>query len=189
MMGESERGTEELTRENEALRAALRALEESSAFNRALVASIPQQLFLKDRDSVYLAVNERYATSLGCESEQVVGKDDFAFFPPDLAEKYRADDRAVMESGRESSSTRNTGRQGKEYWHPHDQGTGEKRNGRGDRGARPVRGHHGAQAGGARPGGVREALPPPVRGRQGRHPDPRRGHRADRRRQSVPDRR
>jgi len=97
-------------------RAAQKALKESEAFNRTIVESIPQQLFLKDRNCVYLAVNQPYAASLGCRPEQLVGKDDFAFYPTELAEKYRADDRAVMESGQVKDMEERYLAQGKEYW-------------------------------------------------------------------------
>jgi PAS domain S-box-containing protein len=97
-------------------RAAQKALKESEAFNRTIVESIPQQLFLKDRNGVYLAANQPYAASLGCRPEQLVGKDDFAFYPTELAEKYRADDRAVMESGQVKDMEERFLAQGKEYW-------------------------------------------------------------------------
>jgi PAS domain S-box-containing protein len=97
-------------------RAAQKALKESEAFNRTIVESIPQQLFLKDRNGVYLAVNQPYAASLGCRPDQLVGKDDFASYPTELAEKYRADDRAVMESGRVKDLEEKYLAQGKEYW-------------------------------------------------------------------------
>ena len=97
-------------------RAAQKALKESEAFNRTIVESIPQQLFLKDRNGVYLAANQPYAASLGCRPEQLVGKDDFAFYPTELAEKYRADDRAVMDSGRVKDMEERYLAQGKEYW-------------------------------------------------------------------------
>ena len=97
-------------------RAAQKALKESEAFNRTIVESIPQQLFLKDRNGVYLAANQPYAASLGCRPEQLVGKDDFAFYPTELAEKYRADDRAVMDSGQVKDMEERYLAQGKEYW-------------------------------------------------------------------------
>ena len=92
-------GRDEPTTADDPLRVAKQALVQSEAINRTIVASIPQRLFLKDCASVYLAVNEAYAASLGCEPADIVGKDDFAFFPAELAEKYRADDREVMEIG------------------------------------------------------------------------------------------
>jgi PAS domain S-box-containing protein len=97
-------------------RAAQKALKESEAFNRTIVESIPQQLFLKDRNGVYLAANQPYAASLGCRPEQLVGKDDFAFYPTEVTEKYRADDRAVMESGQVKDMEERYLAQGKEYW-------------------------------------------------------------------------
>ena len=106
----------DLALENEALRATISALQESEAFHRTLVASIPQRLFLKDRRSVYLAVNEVFATSLGRSPEEIVGKDDFAFFPTELARKYRADDRAVMESGQVQRLEERFVAGGEEHW-------------------------------------------------------------------------
>jgi len=90
--------------------------QQSVAFFRTIVESIPQGLFVKDRSSVYLAVNEPYATSLGLEPEQLVGRDDFAFFPTELAEEHRADDRAVMESGRVKDIEERVIARGKESW-------------------------------------------------------------------------
>ncbi len=75
------------------------ALRESEARFRALVENIPQRIFLKDGDSVFVAVNEHFAGQLGLSPEDVAGKTDLDFFPRDLAEKYRADDRKVMASG------------------------------------------------------------------------------------------
>ena len=75
-------------------------LRGSELLNRSLVESIPQRIFLKDRQSVYLSCNAHYAHDLGIEPEQIVGKDDSAFYPPKLAEKYRADDQTVLETKR-----------------------------------------------------------------------------------------
>ena len=74
-------------------------LRSSELFNRSLVAHLPQRIFLKDADSIYLSCNANYARDLGLEPQDMIGKDDFAFHPRELAEKYRADDRKVMESG------------------------------------------------------------------------------------------
>lgn len=78
------------------------ALRESEAKYRTLVEHLPQKVFLKDRDSVYICCNENYARDLGITSEQLPGKSDCDFFPAALAEKYRADDRKVMELGETS---------------------------------------------------------------------------------------
>jgi len=77
----------------------LAALQASEAINRTILESLSQKIFLKDRNSVFLAVNKAYAEAHGLRAEEFVGKDDFAFYPAELARQYRADDREVMESG------------------------------------------------------------------------------------------
>jgi PAS domain S-box-containing protein len=76
------------------------ALQQSEALYRSLVNHLPQHIFLKDRESTYLSCNTNYARDLGGAPEDVVGKDDFAFHPQNLAAVYRAEDLFVMESGR-----------------------------------------------------------------------------------------
>ena len=74
-------------------------LRESEDRLRSLVDHLPQRILLKDRNSVYLFCNENYASDLGITPEQIVGKDDFAFHPPELAQAYRTDDLACMTTG------------------------------------------------------------------------------------------
>jgi PAS domain S-box-containing protein len=66
---------------------------------RLLTESLPQKVFLKDRDSVYLSCNNNYARDLKIKAEEIKGKTDYDFYPKDLAEKYRADDKRIMEQG------------------------------------------------------------------------------------------
>ena len=75
------------------------ALRESEAKYRTLVENIPEKIFVKNTSLAYVSCNEHYARDLGITPESIAGKTDFDFYPRDLAEKYRADDRAVMESG------------------------------------------------------------------------------------------
>lgn len=67
---------------------------------RTLLENLPQKIFLKDRDSVYVSCNENYAKDLNIKVKEIAGKTDYDFFPKELAEKYRADDRRIMESGK-----------------------------------------------------------------------------------------
>ena len=66
---------------------------------RTLIENLPQKVFLKDRNSAYVSCNENYAKDLKIKPEEIAGKTDHDFFPTYLAEKYRADDKRVMESG------------------------------------------------------------------------------------------
>ena len=76
------------------------ALQKSEAFYHALVESLPQNIFRKDLDGRFTFGNRRFCTEIGKTPEQLVGKSDADFFPPDLAEKYRADDFQVIQSGK-----------------------------------------------------------------------------------------
>ena len=65
-----------------------------------IMNNIPQAVFWKDRDLVYLGCNQAFADDAGFSSpEEIVGKTDFDMPWKDQAELYRADDRLVMEKG------------------------------------------------------------------------------------------
>ncbi len=66
---------------------------------RTLVENIPQRVLLKDRESNYISINNAYARAFGLNPEQVSGKSDYDFHPKELAEKFRQEDRLVMETG------------------------------------------------------------------------------------------
>jgi len=66
---------------------------------RTLVENLPQRVFLKDRNLIYVSCNENYARDLGISPELLPGKSDYDFYAAELAEKYRADDKRIMESG------------------------------------------------------------------------------------------
>lgn len=102
-------------REEKERKRAEEALRESESINRSIVENIPQKIFLKNRNSVYLRVNESYATSLGLTSNDFIGKDDFDFYPADLAKKYQADDKHIIESGQLKDIEEIFVAEGKEY--------------------------------------------------------------------------
>ena len=76
-----------------------KALRSSEAFYHSLVESLPQNIFRKDEAGHFTFANQRFCDILKKPLEEIVGKTDFDLFPHNLAEKYRHDDRAVMESG------------------------------------------------------------------------------------------
>ena len=67
---------------------------------RTLLENIPQKVFLKDTNSVYLSCNENLAADFNIKADEITGKTDYDFFREELAEKYRADDKKIMELGR-----------------------------------------------------------------------------------------
>ena len=100
LQAEMKRRRDQLLQEISDRNRAEMSLRESESKFRLLVQHIPQRIFLKDVDSVYVSCNEHYAEDLGIRSDEIAGKTDHEFYPKELAEKYRADDRRIMASGK-----------------------------------------------------------------------------------------
>ncbi|MBF0381276.1 MAG: CHASE domain-containing protein [Magnetococcales bacterium] len=75
------------------------ALLKSENHLRTLLESLPQKIFLKNTKSVYISCNQHYAADLGIKPDEISGKTDFDFHPHALAEKYRNDDKEIVEKG------------------------------------------------------------------------------------------
>lgn len=76
------------------------ALRQKEGYQRALLDNFPFMVWLKDTDSRFLATNQVLAEALGeANPEKLVGKSDFDYSPPHMAESYQRDDRAVLASG------------------------------------------------------------------------------------------
>jgi diguanylate cyclase (GGDEF)-like protein/PAS domain S-box-containing protein len=74
-------------------------LVESENKYRNLVDNLPQRVFFKDRNSVYVSCNSQFASDLGIAPEEIVGKTDFDIFADDHARQYRLDDDRIMRKG------------------------------------------------------------------------------------------
>lgn len=62
----------------------------------ALLDNIPHLAWLKDRDGHLIDVNEPFALTFGQPRDVLIGKTDYDFADPVLAQKYRTDDLQVM---------------------------------------------------------------------------------------------
>ncbi len=80
-------------------RDAIQALRDSEIQFRSVVENLPLCLLQKDLDLTLTFANKTYCESMKSPLEDLLGKTDFDLFPKELAEKYRADDRSVMENG------------------------------------------------------------------------------------------
>lgn len=75
-------------------------LKESKQFLQLVFDTLPQRVFWKDRDSVFLGCNQVFAQDAGLKSPQeLIGKNDFDMIWKEFASLYRADDRKVITSG------------------------------------------------------------------------------------------
>lgn len=83
---------------------------------RAVVDTLSDRIMLKDTDSRYISCNASYAADLGIKPDAIAGKSDFDFFPPELAEQYREDDRKVMRDGIQTSFEEPYSKEGVRSW-------------------------------------------------------------------------
>jgi PAS domain S-box-containing protein len=72
------------------------ALRNSEMFYQTLVESLPQNILRKDTQGRFVFANHKFCASLGKPLHEVLGKTDWDFFPPHLADKYHRDDVRVM---------------------------------------------------------------------------------------------
>jgi len=83
---------------------ASRCLSENEARLRTLVQTIPDLVWLKDADGVYLSCNPMFERFFGAKEADIVGKTDYDFVDRELADFFREHDRIAMEAGRPSSN-------------------------------------------------------------------------------------
>ncbi|GEM_PF-1145701 len=68
---------------------------------RALIDNLPDYIYVKDRASRFVMVNNAVVRVTGATVEaDLMGKTDFDFYPIELAQKYFADEQAIMQSGK-----------------------------------------------------------------------------------------
>jgi PAS domain S-box-containing protein len=83
---------------------------------RALIEKLPQKIFFKDRKSAYISCNRNYARELKIKSTDITGKTDYDFFPKEIADIYRANDKRILEFGRIEETEKKIIKDGDEVW-------------------------------------------------------------------------
>ena len=78
---------------------AKKEIRRSEAMYRTLVDNLPQNFFRKDLEGRVVFANQQYCKTMGKPLKELVGKNDFDFFPEKLARKYREDDARVLQTG------------------------------------------------------------------------------------------
>ncbi len=67
---------------------------------RAVVASLPDLIYVKDAESRFLLANQGLAEVMGGgTSADLIGKTDFDFFPPELASGFYKDEQRILQTG------------------------------------------------------------------------------------------
>lgn len=78
----------------------LRSFARNSSNEETLYVSLVQSLRInvvrKDMDDRFVFVNRAFCNLLGLPAEEILGKTDYDFYAPELADKCRADDKRVQ---------------------------------------------------------------------------------------------
>lgn len=73
------------------------ALARERGLMRALFDALPDMVWLKNKEGVYLACNKRFERFFGAREADVVGKTDYDFVSRELADFFRENDRKAIE--------------------------------------------------------------------------------------------
>ncbi len=75
------------------------ALQESYNLLKAVIDSNPSPIFVKDKEGRYLLMNSPGGSLFNKPVEEILGKDDTALFPPEVAAQVKANDSSIITSG------------------------------------------------------------------------------------------
>ncbi len=89
----------QLESEIAARRQAELALSREQTLLRGVIDSIPDLIFIKDKDSVYLGCNRAFEAYVGQPAAKIIGGTDLDFLPRETAESYRDLDRQMLTGG------------------------------------------------------------------------------------------
>jgi PAS domain S-box-containing protein len=93
-------GTFGISKDISALKRAEEELQNASDLLQALLDNIPDRIYFKNAQSRFIKVGRALVKRLGMTSpEQVVGKTDFDFHPPELARQFVHDEEHIMATG------------------------------------------------------------------------------------------
>ncbi|RJP35542.1 MAG: PAS domain S-box protein [Candidatus Omnitrophota bacterium] len=76
-----------------------KALRHSEAYYHSLVETLPQCVFRKDLQGCFTFANRQFCSIVEKSFDEIIGKTDFDFYPPELASKYQKDDQSVVATG------------------------------------------------------------------------------------------
>jgi len=86
----------------ETVESPFRQLDQAKTRLQEIQRAIPDLLWLKDDDGVYLDCNPSFERFFGTGKAGIIGKTDYDFVPRELADSFRANDKKAIESGRPS---------------------------------------------------------------------------------------
>jgi PAS domain S-box-containing protein len=80
------------------------SLRNSEAHIRTLLQTIPDLIWLKDKDGVYLSCNKMFERFFGAKEEDIIGKTDYDFVDRELADSFLENDQKAIAAGKPTSN-------------------------------------------------------------------------------------
>jgi PAS domain S-box-containing protein len=75
-------------------------LKKSEENLRTVIGTIPDLVWMKDPDGVYLKINQRFESLFGAKEKEIIGKTDYDFVDKDLADFFREKDNVAISAGK-----------------------------------------------------------------------------------------
>ncbi len=88
----------EMKTQEEALKKNATDIEASNTLLNTILNSLPDLIWLKDKEGKYQRCNTRFESFVGKPASQIVGHTDFDFFIPELADFFRENDKAALKN-------------------------------------------------------------------------------------------
>ncbi len=83
---------------------------------RTLIESLPQKIFYKNKDLVYVSCNDNFAADFNISADSIAGKTDYDLYTRERAERYCAEDLRVMADGKTENTEECYIRDGRKYY-------------------------------------------------------------------------
>lgn len=79
-------------------------LNQDRSFLKTLINTIPELVWLKDKEDIYLACNAEFERFVGKPEKEIVGRTDYDVIDKELADFFRTSGRLAIETGQPSSN-------------------------------------------------------------------------------------
>jgi PAS domain S-box-containing protein len=81
------------------LKEAEESLDRDRHLLRAVIDNLPDYIYAKDKEGHFVLNNAAHAKSFGATPQEMLGKSDFDFFAPELAQQFHEDEQKVIDTG------------------------------------------------------------------------------------------
>src|ERR1017187_2525641 len=92
-------GTLGVTRNVTELKETEETLDRERVLLRTVIDNLPDFIYAKDKQGHFVLNNTAHAKSFGVTPQELLGKSDFDYFPPELAQQFFSDEQKIIETG------------------------------------------------------------------------------------------